>query len=141
MIALDWSMAVSSAIFILTWFALSRLLLRPLLRVLEERQARTTGVFEDADSFEERVNSLIATYERRIKEEKQAGFKLAEQVRNEALSVRQDKISEARSQAHGLLEEAKSQVRAELAEARQELQHEAEEMARIISDRVLRVSG
>ena len=141
MIKLDWSLVVASAVFILTWFSLSRLLLRPLMQVLEERRDRTSGVFDHAEEYEANFQALVKTYDRKIKEGKQAGFKLAEKLRNEALSERQEKIQSARDEADSMLNLAKEEIQRELESARQQLRHESEEVARVISDRVLRVSG
>jgi len=141
MIKLDWSLVVASAVFILTWFSLSRLLLRPLMQVLGERRDRTSGVFDHAEEYEANFQALVETYDRKIKEEKQVGFKLAEKLRNEALSERQEKIQSARDEADSMLNLAKEEIQMELEFARQQLRHESEEVARVISDRVLRVSG
>ena len=141
MIKLDWSLVVASAVFILTWFSLSRLLLRPLMQVLEERRDRTSGVFDHAEEYEANFQALVETYDRKIKEGKQVGFKLAEKLRNEALSERQEKIQSARDEADSMLNLAKEEIQMELESARQQLRHESEEVARVISDRVLRVSG
>jgi F-type H+-transporting ATPase subunit b len=141
MIELNWSLAVASVIFILTWAALSRLLLKPLLEVLSERQARTSGTFENAEAHEAEFEALVQTYDRKIKEEKQVGFKLAEKLRQEALSERQKRIQSARDEADSMLKKAREEIQSELEAARKELRRESEDIARAISDRVLRASG
>ena len=140
MIELNWTLAASSVIFILTWIALSRLLLKPLLRVLGKRRARISGVFDHVEEYAANFQALVETYDRKIKEEKQAGFKLAEKLRNEALSERQERVRSARDEAGSMLNEAKEEIQRELEAARQQLRDESEEIARVISDRVLRVS-
>ena len=140
MITPDWSLAVASTIFILTWFALSRLLLRPLMQVVEERRDRTSGVFDHAEEYEANFQALVDTYDRKIKEERQVSFKVAEKLRNEALSERQQRIQSARDEADSMLNEAKEEIQSELEAARQQLRRESEEIARVISDQVLRVS-
>ena len=141
MIELNWTLAAASVIFILTWAALSRLLLKPLLRVLGERQARTSGVFENAETFEAEFEALVQTCDRKIREEKQVGFKLAEKLRQEALSERQKRIQSARDEADSMLKKAKEEIQSELEAARKELRRESEDIARAISDRVLKASG
>ena len=140
MIELNWTLAAASVIFILTWIVLSRVLLRPLLEVLQERRARTSGVFDHAQEYAANFQALVETYDRKIKEEKQVGFKLAEKLRNEALSERQERLQSARDEADSMLKEAKEEIQRELEAARQQLRDESEEIARVISDRVLRVS-
>ena len=137
MIQLDWTLAVAAAIFIFTWFALSRLLLRPLLDVTEERRVLTSGVFDDAQADGGRVDALGESYERRLKEERQAGFKLAEERRNGALGERSQIIQAARGQADALLSKARQEIDAQLEASKKQLQLESMEIAAAITDRVL----
>ncbi len=137
---LNWSLVVSTAVFLFTWIILGRLLLLPLIQVLEERRRRTLGVFENADEYEADFKALTETYDRKLKGEKLSGFKQAEKVRNEALSERQNKIRSAREQAGSMLNQAKEEIQIELEDAKKRLQNESEEIARVISDRVLGVS-
>ena len=137
MIQLDWTLAVAAAIFLITWFALSRLLLRPLLEVTERRKVLTSGVFEDAGSYEKRVDALSESYDRRIKEERQSGFKLAEEHRNEALGERAQLIQTARGEADEMLSRAKRDIQEELEASKRQLDAEAGDIAAAITDRVL----
>ncbi len=137
---LNWSLVASTIVFLITWIILGRLLLRPLLRVLEERLRRTTGVFENAEEYEADFNALVETYDRKVKEERQSGFKQAEKVRNQALGERQEKVRSAREQAGSMLNQAREEIQNELEDAKKQLHRESEEIARVISDRVLGVS-
>ena len=111
---LNWSLLASIVVLIFTWNILGRLLLRPLLQVLEERRRRTVGSFENAEEYESKIVSLKDTYNKKLKVEKQAGFKLAEKVRNKALRKRQEKIRSAREQAESMLNQAKEEITNEL---------------------------
>ena len=137
---LNWSLVVSAVIFLFTWIVLGRLLLRPLIQVLEERSRRTSGVFENTDEYEDDFKALTETYDRKLKEERLSGFKQAEKVRNKALSERQEKIQSARKQAGSMLNQAKDEIQIELEDAKKRLHNESEEIAKVISDRVLGVS-
>jgi F-type H+-transporting ATPase subunit b len=117
-INLDWTLPVASLVFLITLFALNRLLFQPLLKILDTRRERTVEMRQKAQRELEYQQALLEEYTSRIKEEKQAGYRLAEQV----------------------LKQAKNDIRAEADKARQRLQQESEEVARLITARVLQRS-
>ena len=138
MISIDWTFLASGLVFLFTLWALNRLLFRPLLAVLDERRSLTSERKEKARETDEYYESLFEKYSARIKQEKQAGYQLAESLRQEALEERQVKTAAARDQAAELLEEARKEVRQEMEQGKQRLQQEAREIAGLITDRILR---
>lgn len=138
MIQIDFSLAVSALIFLVTLFALNKILFRPLFEVIKERQALTSDVFDAASESEEYRSALLDQYNQKIKEAKQVGYRLAEGVRSEAQKARQARIAEARREAEGLVDQAKADIDRDLREARDRLKDDAEEIALLISDRVLK---
>lgn len=137
MIELDWTLPASALVFLLTLAAFNRLLLRPLLQVLDERKARTTDVFESASADGDRYHSLVSEYEERVKQERQAGYRRAEAVRSEALKARQDMVAEARRNGQEMVSEAKHRLQKEKESAKRQLEGEARHIAELISGRVL----
>lgn len=140
MIQLDWSLLVSGVIFLITLFALNRLLFRPLSEVLAERRSRTSDLVDRASDKEDYLQELMEKYQSRIREEKQAGYRLAEEVRAETLAARQEKLKAARQEAEKLLEDSKLVVDRELRSAREELKGEAEKISELVTARILRES-
>ncbi|MGH9338721.1 MAG: ATP synthase F0 subunit B [Acidobacteriota bacterium] len=136
-ISLDWTLLVGLVIFLSTLFMLNRLLFRPLFEVLDERRARTSELRRKADEVVNYQESLFEKYQQRIKEERQACYKLAESLRSSALEERQKRISSARQTAEDMLEESMQQVQKELETAKEQLKSEAAEIARAITSRVL----
>lgn len=137
MITLDWTLGVASVVFLITLISLNRLLFQPLLRVLDERRARTSDLRHKAQKTLESFQSLFEHYQDKVKQERQAGYKLAEVVRNEALQQRQGKMVETRTQAEQLLAEARAQIEKELVSAQARLRSGAAEIARSITQKVL----
>ena len=136
---LNWSLLASIIVFVFTWNILGRLLLRPLLQVLEERRRRTEGSFKNTEEYESKIVSLEDTYSEKLKVEKKVGFKLAEKVRNKALRKQQEKIHSAREQAESMLNQAKEEITNELEITKKKLRRDCESIARVISNRVLGV--
>ena len=136
---LNWSLLASIIVFVFTWNILGRLLLRPLLQVLEERRRRTEGSFKNTEEYESKIVSLENTYSEKLKVEKKVGFKLAEKVRNKALRKQQEKIHSAREQAESMLNQAKEEITNELEITKKKLRRDCESIARVISNRGLGV--
>ncbi len=137
MISPDWTLIASALIFLLTLVGFNQLLLQPLLRVLEQRKARTIDVVHSASQEGDRYHALVSEYEQRIKEERQAGYRRADEVRSEAVKARQAQVAETRQQAQEMVGEARKRIEEELESARGELKGEAEQIAALIAGRVL----
>ena len=137
MINPDWTLPVASLVFLITLFALNKLLFQPLLRILDARRERTVEMRQKAQKELEYQQALLEEYTARIKQEKQAGYRLADSLRAAALQERQQTMAQARADAEQVLKQAKNEIRAEADKARQRLQQESEEVAGLITARVL----
>jgi len=133
----DWTLPVASLVFLITLFALNKLLFQPLLRILDIRRERTIEMRQKAQKELEYQKALLEEYTSRIKQEKQAGYRLADSLRAAALQERQQTMTQARAEAEQVLKQAKDEIRAEADKARQRLQQDSEDVARLITARVL----
>jgi len=136
----DWTLPVASLIFLITLFALNKLLFQPLLKILDIRRERTIEMRQKAQKELEYQQALLEEYTSRIKQEKQAGYRLADSLRAAALQERQQAMAQARTDAEQVLKQAKDEIRAEAEKARHRLQQESEEVAVLITARILQRS-
>ena len=137
MITLDWTILAAGIVFLFTLWALNKLLFKPLLDVLDQRSSLTVETREEASQKAEYREALFQEYLEKIKQEKQRGYQSAEAVRKETMEERRKRISTARSEAEALMNKAKADVDIEVESVKQELKSDAEEMAKIIANRVL----
>ncbi len=137
MIQLDWTLIVSGIVFLLTLWALNRLLFRPLFAVLDERRRLTTERKGEAQKSEQYYLQAFEKYSARIKEEKQKGYQLAEAVRKEALEQGRSRMAETRIQAEQFLAAGTAKLQDEVRRAEASLAGDAEEIAESITRRVL----
>jgi len=136
----DWTLPVASLIFLITLFALNKLLFQPLLKILDIRRERTIEMRQKAQKELEYQQALLEEYTSRIKQEKQAGYRLADSLRAKALQERQQAMAQARTDAEQVVKQAKDDIRAEAEKARHRLQQESEDVAALITARVLQRS-
>lgn len=115
----------------------NRLLLRPVLRVLDARAECTEGTRRRAGRLEEQVRELIARYDGSIADARQS----AEASRRELLGeVRRQAAVEtgaARADAEQEIGRARREVGSALAQARASLRSQSAELAREAAARVL----
>jgi F-type H+-transporting ATPase subunit b len=125
------------ALFVLLVYPVNRVVLSPLLRVLEERAARIDGARRRASEVTAQADAVLARYQSAV-----------EQARLRADELRKGELSGARSEQAELLSAARHAAEAEVANARQgvaralraaraELARHTEALAREAAARVL----
>jgi F-type H+-transporting ATPase subunit b len=124
-------------LFLLLIAPVNRLVLRPLLRVLEERTARIEGARKRAGEVGAQADGALARYRAAVEEaRKQAG-----ELRKDALEhARADQVrilADARRAAEVEVAAARSDMASALAEARSVLRTQSEGLAREAAARVL----
>ena len=134
----DWAIVgVNVAVFAALIYPMQRLLLAPLVRILQEREARMGGASEEAESLQEEA--------RRRKDELDTQ---AQNARLEAQSRRNAVMAEAAAEERALLEAARSEgsrnldalrgsIAGELEEARRGLEADARMLAREAAAKIL----
>jgi len=137
MIDLNWTLLAAGTVFLLTLWALNKLLFRPLLLVLDERRARTSDLQKLAAEKLDYHDALFNEYADKIKQERQKGYAQAEASRKEAVEERQELIGKARGEAEALREKARTQIEQEVELVRQKLDRNAEEIAGVITAQIL----
>jgi F-type H+-transporting ATPase subunit b len=125
----DFSFVIQIISFFVLWFGLKRLLFDPVLRVLEERESRTSGARREAAQIAAAAETSEAEYERRMHEVRLALASEAEATRN-AIQVEQRRVlSEAREQANSQLAQLRERLAAQAQNARPAIASEARDLA------------
>lgn len=133
----DGTLFLHIAIILVMIFVLNRTLFKPINRILEERERRTRGRSGEAHEILQRVEGSVSQYERTLREARAESYRLLEQQRAEAMSVRQQRLSGVREETEQLIEVEKNALKAQAAEARATLEGEARHMAASISSHIL----
>ena len=123
---------------VLLWGAYTLLVHKPLLRVLQERHARTEGAIQQARADVAAAEARTADYEQRLREARMAVFKNLETRRQQALQVRAEAVAEARKRALAQVEQARASIEKDKVAAQEGLQAESGKLAAAIIRNVLR---
>jgi F-type H+-transporting ATPase subunit b len=93
MISLDYSVVYQIVLFVVLWVILSKVLFRPLMSLLEERERNTTGAEHDLSELEHEAARLRAQYEDKIAQAQAAGNAAKEAILQEARQQREGVLS------------------------------------------------
>ena len=137
MISLDYSVIYQVILFFLLWIVLSKILFRPFLDLLEERERRTIGAQHDATDLEREGTQLRAQYEDKIAQAQAAGYAAKEAVLQEGRQQRERLLSQAREEAASMLEAARREVEGQMEKERQLAAAEAGVVAQQMVHKIL----
>ena len=138
MISLDISILYQIVIFLVLWLLLSKVLFRPYLDLLEERERKTTGTRHDTSQLEHEGARLKAEYEEKITQARRVGIAAKDAIIREGRQEREGLLQQAREEAARTLESMRSDVQGQL-ERERELA--ALEVAGVAQDMVRKVLG
>ena len=137
MISLDYSVVYQIVLFLILWLILSKILFRPYLGLLEEREHRTIGTQHDSTDLEHEGARLRAQYEEKIAQAQAAGYADKEAILQEARKQRERVLNQAREEAMGMLEGVRREVEIQLEKERQFAVGEVKTIAQEMASKVL----
>lgn len=112
-------------------------LLKPINRILEERDRRTKGRTSEAMSALEQVSARLREYEGRTREARARGYALMEEERSAASREREQKMAGVKSEVATWLADEKSALQKQQEQAKVTLGAEAQARAKEISGQIL----
>jgi F-type H+-transporting ATPase subunit b len=137
MISLDQSVIYQIVIFVVLWLILSRLLFRPYLKLLEEREHKTAGALHESSDLEREGERLKLQYEEKIAQAQSAGNAAKEAIVQQARQLRERIVTEARDEASRELEAVRQEVQRQLQQERQLAAAESASLARELASKIL----
>ena len=115
----------------------NRLLLRPMLRVLDARAERTDGARRRAARLEEQVRDVVARYEQSIRDVRVSAEGSRQEILEDARRRAGEETVAARSDAELELGRVRRELEVAVGSARDGLRSQAQELAREAASRVL----
>ncbi len=112
-------------------------LLKPINRILEERDRRTKGRLTEAEMATAKAAEELREYERRLREARSEGYALVERERGTLAGDRERKLAEVKQQVNAELARQRESIREEAERAKVALSNEAHNLAIDISSHIL----
>ncbi len=133
----DGTLLVHLALIIVMVALLNATLLKPINRILEERERLTRGRLSEAQRTLLTVNEKLSEYERRLREARAEGYALMERERAVISEERQRKLAEVKSEAARLISTEKEKLKIEGAQVKSKLAVDARTIALEIGRQIL----
>lgn len=137
MISLDYSVVYQFALFLVLGVILNKVLFRPYLNLLEERERKTTGAQHDSTDLEREGARLRAQYEEKIAQAQATGYAAKELIAQEARQQREKVLTQAREAATSMLEAVQQEVEIQLQKERQLIATEVKTLAHEMASKIL----
>jgi F-type H+-transporting ATPase subunit b len=137
MISLDYSVVYQIVLFLVLWVILSKVLFRPYMSLLEERERKTTGAEHDLSELEHEAARLRAQYEEKIAQAQATGNAAKEAILQEARQQREGVLSQARQEAMSILEGVRRELANQMQKERQLAAAEVRAIAQEMATKVL----
>jgi F-type H+-transporting ATPase subunit b len=119
---------------------LNATLLRPINRILEERDRRTKGRLSEAEATLGTAQEKFQEYERRLREARAEGYALMERERTALSEERQRRVSSTKDEIAQTLALQKQKLEIEVGEAKRRLAADARVSALEIAGQILQRS-
>lgn len=133
----DATLLFHLVVIVLMVALLNATLLKPINRILEERERRTKGRLSEAQQALATVDLRMRDYERRLREARSEGYALMEKERMLLSREREQKLGEVKAEIASWLSNQKERLRTEADEVRANLKVDARERALEISQQIL----
>ncbi|HNU75661.1 MAG: ATP synthase subunit b [Deltaproteobacteria bacterium ADurb.BinA179] len=137
MIELNWTFFVQIFNFLLLMFILNKILYKPILKVLDERDARIVGGQEKAKKLLEESQSILKSYNDKLYSAKIDAMTVKNTSRKQAVDQANMIIEEARRNAETIVLNVQKEMAEEIERAKRELEPELGVMAGTIAQQIL----
>ena len=137
MISIDITLLYQIIAYFLLLGILNKLLFKPVMATLEEREASTTGKLEEAESIDSELNASIDSYEASLKAAALEGTEARGKLRAEASTREKEILEAARSEAAKELSNLRGDIDKSREAALDTLKSESGDIAKSIAEKVL----
>ena len=117
---------------------LNRTLLKPINRILSEREKQITGQLREAEAMAAEAQEKLRNYNDTLREARTAGYKLLEKERAEGLKEKEQKLRQSRDQLSKEVAAQVDNIRQQEQAVKSELEGQAATIGSLISSQILR---
>lgn len=133
----DITFVIQIVSFLVLWLGLKRLMFDPVLQVIDERRARTTGVLEEAAALRSGAAGAEAEHTQRLQNVRDEIARDSGTARHASEQEERQVLATARDQAAAQLKERRDRMRADADAAAAQLRGETNQLAQLIVGKVV----
>lgn len=137
MIEVNFTLIIQMINFFLLIFILNKILYKPILKILEEREQRIEGQQQQAKKTIEDGQVILTDYNKKLYDAKIDAMNTKNAARNEASEQANGIIEDSRKKAEEIIARMQQEMASEMAQAKKELDPELSVMAATIAQQIL----
>ncbi len=137
LIDLDGTLFVQLLLFFLTFFILRGFVFKPMLRLIDAREAATTGATAEAEALQKEAKEKEAAFLLEMGKVRQEASQERERLRKEGMRVEQELLASVRAETDGEVEKAQQALRESVGSVRSQLVQETPRLGEAIAERLL----
>lgn len=137
----DGTLLFHLALIVVMVSVLNATLLKPINRILEERERRTSGRLGEAQKVLSSIDERMLEYQRRLREARGVGYTSMEEERSAAAREREQKVSAVKEEVARLRDQEKARLKNDEAAVRETLTRDARVRAAEITARIIGRQG
>jgi len=137
LIEINFTILIQAANFFLLIVILNKILYKPILKILDERDQRIDGQQQQAKKIVEDGQALLVDYNQKLYNAKVDAMNIKNAARNAAAEQANGIIDESRKKAEDIISQMQQQMEKEMAQAKKELEPELSVMAATIAQQIL----
>jgi len=135
-----WLFVAQGVIFLIVVAFLNKVLFKPILGLLREREEKTEGFMRDAGEKEKVAESTSLEYKEKLRQARKEVLEAKKQYIAEGTNTRTELLEKARKEANQSLKEIKDGIAKASEGARKALGQQIEALGKEIAEKVLRRS-
>jgi F-type H+-transporting ATPase subunit b len=133
----DYTFVVQIALFVALWIVLKRFWFDPALRIVRERAARSEGAIAEARAIQAEAERLRAEHAGALDQVRAEAQREMQHIVRAAEAEQKRIIEEAREEAQRTITDVRARIAEDVAVARQGLRESAQDIAKIVAEKVL----
>jgi F-type H+-transporting ATPase subunit b len=137
MIELNLTLIIQLVIVLSLMGILTQIVFKPFMNVLQERRNRIEGAEQKAKDLQQQADELIERYREAIAAAQAQGASIRDEIRKTSLAEEMAILERAMGEANRLIQEIKGKIAEESQTARADLRFQAQNLSRVISERIL----
>ena len=137
MININFTIIIQVINFIFLMWFLNKYLFKPILKVLDERDNKISGDFENAEKINKEVDEGLENLQQEFSKIRMESSKLKNNIKNEGSEIANKKIEKAQKEAKEYMEKFYKELEETKLQVKKDLENEINVMAKSVASLLL----
>lgn len=136
-LSVDYTIFIQLALFLISLYILNKLIFKPFMSLMDQRDKLTRGALEEARDLEAKVAEITKDYDTKLAEARAQALEERNKIVHEGQQVADGIVSRSREETNALLHQAKEKLEADTEEIKNKVKSDVDSIGQDIASRVL----